>query len=252
MRAVHLAWLLLQGLEKGSMTMKVLKRALSLFIVGLFVFTAFAVIQSGGNQAQASPSASSSFTFPYQYGTPTVPSDVGAQGTQGPTVPQSDIGLTVPLSDIGPEGHVGPSYITNWESVLAPPNANFTITVRNGTLSSSVASVGALVSLENITLGAIKTAVTNSTGVAFVNNIKEGRFILSVTLTGTTGYCSLAVLKNTANSMTVYLLPVSDSTVSVSNGPSTSDTADIWVTSPPLVTVFNNLREANIELLNAY
>ena len=251
MRAVHLAWLLLQGLEKGSMTMKVLKRALSLFIVGLFVFTAFAVIQSGGGQAQASPSGSSSFTFPYQYGTPTVPSDVGAQGIQGPTVPQSDIGLTVPLSDIGPEGHVGPSYITNWESVLAPPNANFTITVRNGTLSSSVASVGALVSLENITLGTIKTAVTNSTGVASINNIKEGRFILSVTLTGTTGYCSLAVLKNTANSMTVYLLPVSDSTVSVSNGPSASDTADIWVTSPPLVTVFNNLREANIELLNA-
>ena len=230
---------------------KILKRALSLFIVGLFVFTAFAVIQSGGGQAQASPSGSSSFTFPYQYGTPTVPSDVGAQGIQGPTVPQSDIGLTVPLSDIGPEGHVGPSYITNWESVLAPPNANFTITVRNGTLSSSVASVGALVSLENITLGTIKTAVTNSTGVASINNIKEGRFILSVTLTGTTGYCSLAVLKNTANSMTVYLLPVSDSTVSVSNGPSASDTADIWVTSPPLVTVFNNLREANIELLNA-
>ena len=46
--------------------MKILKRALSLFIVGLFVFTAFAVIQSGGTNTASIHSVSSSTSIlPY-------------------------------------------------------------------------------------------------------------------------------------------------------------------------------------------
>ncbi|MBX8643068.1 MAG: hypothetical protein KIY10_10900, partial [Thermoplasmata archaeon] len=72
--------------------------------MGLFVVMAFGVIHSGGTYASSIPSASTSFTFPYQYGTPTVPSNVGAQGIQGPTVPSSDIGA---YGSPGNNGHVG-------------------------------------------------------------------------------------------------------------------------------------------------
>ena len=47
------------------MTMKILKRALSLFIVGLFVFTAFAVIQSGGTDTASIHSVSPTSILPY-------------------------------------------------------------------------------------------------------------------------------------------------------------------------------------------
>ena len=140
------------------------KRVLSLFIVGLFVFTAFAVIQSGGGQAQASPSASSSFTFPYQYGTPTVPSDVGAQGIQGPTIPINQIGT---ISKVGPSGHLGPVNITD-------PSISFPVTMvtqevelSNGTLSSSTPAIGALAIFENVTVTYENySAVTNTNGFA--------------------------------------------------------------------------------------
>ena len=47
------------------MTMRVLKRVLSLFIVGLFVFTALAVIQSGGTNTASIHSVSPTSVLPY-------------------------------------------------------------------------------------------------------------------------------------------------------------------------------------------
>ena len=249
MRVAHLAWLLSQELKKGSMTMKILKRALSLFIVGLFVFTAFAVIQSGGSQAQASPSGSSSFTFPYQYGTPTVPSDVGAQGIQGPNVPLSQIGLDG--HSVGYSGHPGPVNDSNPFIFSNVPTVQVSVQVYNGTVSSHTVGVGQSVYLYNTSLNTFaKGGATNSLG-QFVFNVTEGHWQLGVNETSASSYISFMDLVDPmkASSYSIYLLPVSDSSVSVGNG----GIGTIWYSTGPDLGQYNKqgFPNLNVTLENA-
>ena len=214
------------------MTMRILKRALSLFIVGLFVFTAFAVIQSGGSQAQASPSASSSFTFPYQYGTPTVPSDVGAQGIQGPTVPLSDLGAKI-SSNVG--------YI---KSLIGSPNSpiyengtfksnlksSVSVSVLYGTVTSNSAASGIYVSFINATFGTNYTSKTSASGVATFT-LPEGWYYLSI-IQSSSSYINFTQEIN-INSATLnivrYLIPSSYGSVAINNGPASSDRGNLYV-----------------------
>lgn len=211
------------------MTMKLLKRTLSLFIVGLFVLTAFAVIQSGGGQAQASPSASSSFTFPYQYGTPTVPSDVGAQGTQGPTIPLSQIGSTVTEYSVGANnthGHIGPT-VNQYPSNLLGAVGDFTVDVRNGTVSSSTPANDVLVSLQNATMGNYINATAVS-GVASFTNIPFGEY--QIWIYGSSSYIDFhQLLFVSGGTITRYLVPVSYGNIAVNNGPSADDNQTYYV-----------------------
>ena len=195
------------------MTMKVLKRALSLFIVGLFVFTAFAVIQSGGSQAQASPSASSSFTFPYQYGTPTIPSDVGAQGIQGLTVPLSDIGAQVPMPHLT-AGKGSPLMVSR--------NVNVSILVYNGTKNSKSISVDSSVQLLNSSFDKIYATNTSTHGYANMT-VTAGWYVIHITQK-TDNYINFTQLIDIKNSesLTYFLIPSSYSVDNVNNGNPTS------------------------------
>ena len=174
------------------------KRALSLFIVGLFVFTVFAVIQSAGGQAQASPSASSSFTFPYQYGTPTVPSDVGAQGIQGLTVPLSDIGAQVPMPHLT-QGKGSPLMVSR--------NVNVSILVYNGTKNSKSVSVGSSVQLLNSSFDKNYTVDTSTHGYANMT-VTAGWYVIDITQK-TDNYINFTQLIDIKNSesLTYYLIP---------------------------------------------
>ena len=124
MNAAHLAWLLSQELKKGSMTMKILKRALSLFIVGLFVFTAFAVIQSGGTNTASIHSVSSPTSIlPYTTTSNGLTYTVESNGTYlwnghyllDPPVPYPTVPTIAPdglpygaVGVVGAHGHLGP------------------------------------------------------------------------------------------------------------------------------------------------
>ena len=219
------------------------KRVLSLLIVGLFVFTAFAVIQSGGNQAQASPSASSSFTFPYQYGTPTVPSDVGAQGTQGPLVPVSQIGLDG--HSVGYQGHVGPvnDTISDWTNI---PVVEVTVQVYNGTTASHTTAIGQSVYLFNVTTSTYALgSKTNSGGKAYFN-ITEGYWQLGVNASSSAYINFMAQVHLDSTSLyTVYLLPSSYSSAPVGNG---GTAGEIWYTTGPFLGLYNTQGFPNINV----
>ena len=190
--------------------------ALSLFIVGLFVFTAFAVIQSGGNQAQALPSALSSFTFPYQYGTPTIPSDVGAQGVQGPTVPLSTLGAPSSVLSLNQS-------IPSWWTT-PPANVTFTVNVYNGTLSSHTAGAGISVMLQNLTNQVSHTVATGTSGVASFS-IPPGWYVLTASTTSTSYENFVQTIYVTGGSKTVYMIPSSYGVAAINNG----GTGVIWV-----------------------
>ena len=219
------------------MAMKVLKRALSLFIVGLFVFTAFAVIQSAGGQEQASPSAVNSFTFPYQYGTPTVPSDIGAQGIQGPTVPSSDIGA---YGSPGNNGHVGILGESNsW--VLSNIPVSFSLHVYNGTPTSFSPAINQKVAFQNTTTGQYVSGKTSSSGW-FNITLSNGFWSLRVNASSSTNdnfrsYSTFHV-SSSFDTFTVYLIPSSTGSVAVNNGGSDI----LWVNSI--------LPQMTVELLN--
>ena len=106
------------------------KAILALYITALFILTGFAVLMP---VQSASASSAQTFSFPYSYGTPHVPSDVGAQGTQG---------LTVPLSQIGPSGHLGISFPVFHISEITT-SATLTVTVYNvsGTTPSAAVNI---------------------------------------------------------------------------------------------------------------
>ena len=232
------------------------KRVLSLLIVGLFVFTAFAVIQSGGNQAQASPSAVNSFTFPYQYGTPTVPSDVGAQGIQGPTVPLGDIGAKL----YGPSGHVGP-YNTSQQSFYANISTpgkhvtNVTINVFNGTLQSHTPSIGATVTIISDYTGNWQRNVTASTGITHVSGIQVGWNYIVVGVQSTYINFSEQTCVTPNYALNVYLIPRTYSVTSINNGPA-ADLGNYWVTSAYGELLSNSISpffsgsQLNISVLN--
>ena len=216
------------------------KRVLSLLIVGLFVFTAFVVIQSGGGQAQESPSGSSSFTFPYQYGTPTVPSDVGAQGIQGP--------ITHPISTVlGVHTHAGQGFSFNF---FNPPTVTITFDVFNGTKQSNTVAVHQEVQLLNTTLGNTYTQFTNSTGIA-VFSIPAGFYQYTVTASNASKYSTFVYSEYLMSSQTVniYLLPVSLSEVNIHNGG--SDLVNFWMTTPIHSSITGYADALNVTLLNA-
>ena len=224
---------------------KILKRALSLFIVGLFVFTAFAVIQSGGGQAQASPSASSSFTFPYQYGTPTVPSDVGAQGTQGPTVPVSDIG---PQGNVGASGNIGTTGLINPYGILKGTNVTLSVKVLNGTVSSNTISVDSTVSLLNLTYGTTTSLSTDANGYANLT-VSSGWYELAITQKSAsyenfTQYIDISA----SNTITRYLIPASDGVLAISNGGTSF--ATLWVHTTSSFGSGMQIGQVPVELYN--
>ena len=100
-------------------------KLLSIFAAILMLATSFLAIGSASAQSAYSHSLVS-FSFPYSYGTPQVPSDVGAQGTQGPTVPTSQIG-----------NRTGSGSNVKFYPPTAPPST-VTFDVFNGTVQSSV------------------------------------------------------------------------------------------------------------------
>ena len=218
------------------------KRVLSLLIVGLFVFTAFAVIQSGGGQAQASPSAVNSFTFPYQYGTPTIPSNVGAQGIQGPTVP---------LSDIGVQGHVGVTgRIGGHQNIPSPIQTAAKVLVKNGTLSSSTVAVGIPVTMTNMQTGINYTGVTNTQGW-FNISLPNGFYVLASHLSTTAAnvnFLQEVTVGTSGLTTTEYLIPVSYTTVNVNNGGTSKQSLNLTVGSEWYIS---NLPERQVEILNA-
>ncbi len=222
------------------------KRVLSLLIVGLFVFTAFAVIQSGGGQEQASPSAVNSFTFPYQYGTPTVPSDVGAQGIQGLTVPQSQIGV---------HGSIG-ARLGNWiphsqwyEKIIANP-VSLDMQVLYGVISDSSSAAGSIVTLTNLTTG---NNVTMSVPTDSYTNfsITAGWYVLQIKSASDT-YMNFTQYLDIKSSETItrYLMPVSYSHITVDNGPASVDERYIFY---PISQTFSplTLTEIQVNLYNS-
>ncbi|MBX8640919.1 MAG: hypothetical protein KIS29_11340 [Thermoplasmata archaeon] len=236
------------------MTMRILKRALSLFIVGLFVFTAFAVIQSGGNQAQASPSASSSFTFPYQYGTPTVPSDVGAQGIQGLTVPKSDIGLTVPQSSVGAPSTVGepnPNMI-GYKGNMPKIPATLNLTVLNGTKSSNTPAIFQTVLLQNITTGIFYPYKTSASGTVSISTYAGWywMFVVSSVPSSYVNYTQQVLIPPGSSSRTVYLIPSSYVSSAVDNPSSSLGTIYFNVDGTNSYSHTHQTTQITVQLLN--
>jgi hypothetical protein len=194
------------------------------------MFTAFTVIQSGGGSSVNSPSVSaSSFTFPYQYGTPTVPSDVGAQGIQGPNVPYSKIGIQVPISNLGPQTHVGPVNETSPNPLNPWPDApvsSVSIHVLNGTYGGSdINAVGVKVDIYNATTSNEISLITTKYGWANTT-LSEGAWqitALSVNYNDNFNFSQFVHVTSTSYTKTVYLVPVSYDEITVSNGPAADD-----------------------------
>ena len=73
------------------------------------------LVQSVGSSLALSPVSSSSppaVSFPYQYGTPVVLKDVGAQGVQGPTIVATQAVPSLKFGQSGASGHLGPVNVT--------------------------------------------------------------------------------------------------------------------------------------------
>ena len=212
------------------------KKIITAFLVGLFIMSALTVIDSSfvssnsGSHALASTSTDS-FTFPYQYGTPTIPSDVGAQGIQGPTIPLSQIGSTVTEYSVGSNnthGHIGPM-IHQYPSNLLGIVGDFTVDVRNGTVSSSTSANDVLVSLQNATMGNYINATAIS-GVASFTNIPFGEY--QIWIYGSSSYIDFhQLLFVNGTTITRYLVPVSYGNIAVNNGPVTDDNQTYYVSA---------------------
>lgn len=171
------------------------------------------------------------FTFPYQYGTPTVPKDVGAQGVQGPTVPLSQIGLMLPLSQIGPQGHEGPvNDSINPSHLFNIVPASIDVHVYNGTYggTGNVLSVGTKITMQNVTTGNITTLITNEQGWANFT-LNEGWFLLQAVAnySDNFNFSSPENIIGTSVSLTVYLPSISYQISAINNGPSTDDNATL-------------------------
>lgn len=174
----------------------------------------------------AQPAGNATFTWPYSYGTPSVPAGVGAQGATGLNVPLSSVGPKS-LSSVGDTAHVGPANLSNPLAVLDSPTTTLTVTAKNGTTASSVVAVEQEVTLQNITNGSTRYANTSSSGVASFAGVHVGWYILHI-------YASSAsfvefeqqLWVSTGLSITRYLTPAADSAVAVDN-PSSSVGA-IW------------------------
>jgi hypothetical protein len=205
------------------------------------------VMPSGfGGSALAQPSAS--FAFPYTYGTPVVPSSVGAHSS-GPNVPASQIGPLVPESLDGAQGRLGPVNGTGSPGVFAQIGTSLTVQVYNGTARSHVVSGHTTVSLENVTTGNTTTQLTTTAGGNTTFATYEGWYVLRVTPLGSTFDSFVEQVDPMASheTVTVYCLPVSTDTITIGNGP--SPTGSLYVTLTP---TWNDtgLSEVNVTLLN--
>ena len=224
------------------------KAMTAIAVTALFLLTALGATV---NAQTANAASTQSFSFPYSYGTPQVPSDVGAQGHVGPTVPNSSIGITVPLSGIGAQGHVGPVNITT-NGYFPIVNSTVTITVHNGTTSSSVLAVGVSVFLENLTFDTFyHGGVTSSSGVVTLT-VPEGWVEIGANASTTvfTNFLSSVHITSSSASYSVYLYPSTESVKAVDN-PSASS-GDVWYTTGPDLGNYNTLSipGLTVELLN--
>ena len=215
----------------------------SIIVIALMLLSGSMIVMV----SNASPSGTASFTFPYSYGTPTIPKDVGAQGIQGPTIPLSQIGLDG--HSVGYTGHPGPVNDSNPFIFSNVPTVQVSVQVYNGTVSSHVVGADQEVYMYNTTTAIYaKGGLTNSLGkITF--NVTKGYWQLGVN--GTTGFIGFMDLVKpmSASSYSVYLIPTSYSSVSVSNGGS----GTIWYTTGPDISIYNPIGfpDLNVTLENA-
>ena len=235
-------------LEDDNMK-KQTSRILALTITALFIATGFAVLMPIQN---ASASSTQTFSFPYSYGTPQVPSDVGAQGVQGPNVPISDLG---PHGIIGAQGHMGPvnySGTIPWSDISL---SSVTVTVYNGTPSSKVDAVGVSVGFINATFGNTTLKNTSTSGVATFS-LSEGWYVLKVNGSSSSweNFTELVNIASSTTSFTVYLLPSSLGTQTINNGLSTATFSSVYVESPDspfaVTPQYNKMSQMEVQLLN--
>jgi len=180
-------------------------------------------------------SPSQTFSFPYSYGTPTVPKGVGAQGVQGPTVPLSSVGLS---GSVGPSSTVGPVSPTDpgFGGRLSRVPSTVTITVENGTHWSSSAASHQLVTMRDLVNNTNVSAYTSSAGAA-VLHVWKGWFGLNVYASNPSSYVNFygeVEVTGSSLSLTRYLLPVANVTSAVDNPASSTGVMYIQIVDSPL------------------
>ena len=179
--------------------------------------TTLAIWGSGTASAQAPP-----LQFPYSYGIPAPPSGVGAQGPVGLTVPISSVGATGTAGAVGPIGPPTGQYGNG--GTMQAPAATLTLTVYNGTAASHTASADQSVTLVNATTGDSQAATTSASGAATFSTT-AGYYLLTITASSPASYVNytgVIYVSAPATALTRYLLPSTDSTITVGNGPSSA------------------------------
>lgn len=219
-----------QGLSNIS---RIARFVMTLLVVSILVISILDVRQPTQAASPGAVSQSSGFSFPYTYEQPSVPTGVGAQGSQGPTVPLSSIGVH---AQTGSSGHVGPSQIANTASISSS-GSRLTVVVRYGALSSYVSAQGASISLTNLTTGKVVKATSNAAGYANLT-LTSGWYIMSIPSPSPSyiGFEQQTYVSGSA-SIVRYLLPSTGSIVSVNNGGSGdawfSERINVGTNSPP-------------------
>jgi hypothetical protein len=214
------------------------------------IATGVFVLGSGMASAQPSP-----FSFPYSYGQPAVPSNIGAQGTIGPTEPASQALPNVGGAQIGTSGPLGPAGLAN-PAALGNTSARLTLIVKDGNLSSSVGRNGAVAVAENVTTG---WTVSNTTAGAGETNltVSQGWWLLKITNSNPAwvNFTQELYVASSHVTLTRFLLPIAATTHAVSNGAPTSNTVTFFalVNSEPFYYSQNvtGLPQVPVELLNA-
>ncbi len=225
-----------------------LARFIALLAVLTLLSTAVVITSSQANSAAAAAQVNG-FSFPYRYGQPSVPSNIGAQGIQGPDVPYSALG---PQGTIGTSGHIGP---VNYSGPVPwnPVSATVTITAYYGTMSSHSPATGVAVTLLNVTNGNSSSSVTDSSGVSSLT-VPAGWYLLRITAgAGYTDFIQMVDIVS-SGSFTRYLIPSSYGTASVSNGPSSTQWSTVYMEQPtaPFGTgTYSHLPQMEVRLLNA-
>ena len=207
------------------------KKIITAFLVGLFILSALTVIDSSfassnsGSHASASASTDS-FTFPYQYGTPVVPSDIGAQGS------------------VGPHGQVGP---VNWlgkglslSSYETTQKITLSLKVYNGSVTSNSIAEDQAVYIDNVTNGTIIQGKTNVYGF-YNTTITPGWYCVKIIPTSKSFIEYKQILSLNKNTNIVrYLLPSSESHPSIDNGAIATDNLT-WIIPYNTYNFYTNL-----------
>ena len=189
---------------------KIVSTILSLTVTALFLLTALGAVV---NAQTANATATQSFNFPYSYGTPQVPSDVGAQ-TQAVI---TGAGLNGAVT--GPIGHIGSNSSFLSDFFIKHPST-LILTVKNGTVSSNLPAVGQSVSIYNVTSWRKFTGVTNSTGMITFSSLWAGYWYIDIVSSSPStrdGYTESFPVGPGTSSQTFYL-PSNNWTINVNNG----------------------------------